>query len=409
MYRSVTIFKHFPQLLNKLSEYSLIPLFLLKTKKMIPRVQYKIIKEKIASNKMLLLSGPREVGKQSIVREILTATGFKFLEFHGQKKLTKKLFEKIDENTLKTLFGDYRFVVIHEAQYLDQLQLVIEELLSDSWKGTLILTCSYEPVIDEVLREVLQLQGLEVQLMPPSFYELAQHNGLPVEEGLLEQRLIYGNYPSVVMDLANAEAKLKELVDQVIFTNLGVTDRINKGDKLMRMLQVLAFEVGYSISYNDVGDRCGLDNETVERYIDLLEKSFVLIKLPSYFNNHRYELKKSHTIYFVDNGIRNVLINNFNPMTIRNDWDQIWRNWLISERIKWNRINNKEVEYYFWKTHTKQIMDYIEVENGVVSAYKTSWEKRKKMKFPASFAEAYPFSKSFALNRSTYWGFLTKR
>lgn len=376
---------------------------------MIPRVQYKTIKEKIASNKLLLLSGPREVGKQSIVREILTATGFKFLEFHGQKKLTKKLFKKIDESTLKTLFGDYRFVVIHEAQYLDQLQLVIEELLSDNWKGTLILTCSYEPVIDEVLREVLQLQGLEVQLMPPSFYELAQHNGLPVEESLLEQRLIYGNYPSVVSDLTNAEIKLKELVEQVIFTNLGVTDRINKGDKLMRMLQILAFEVGSSISYNDVGDRCGLDNETVERYIDLLEKSFVLIKLPSYFNNHRYELKKSHTIYFVDNGIRNVLINNFNPMILRNDWDQIWRNWLISERIKWNRINNKEVEYYFWKTHTKQIMDYIEVENGVISAYKTSWEKRKKMKFPASFAEAYPFSKSFALNRSTYWGFLTKK
>ncbi len=376
---------------------------------MIPRVQYKTIKDKIGSNRLLLLSGPREVGKRTIVHEILTATGFKFLEFHGQKKLTKKLFEKIDENTLKTLFGDYRFVVIHEAQYLDQLQSVIEELLSDHWKGTLILTCSYEPVIDEVLREVLQLQGLELQLMPPSFYELAQHNGLPVEESLLEQRLIYGNYPSVVSDLTNAESKLKELVDQVIFTNLGVTDRINKGDKLMRMLQVLAFEVGNAISYNDVGERSGLDNETVERYIDLLEKSFVLIKLPSYFNNHRYELKKSHTIYFVDNGIRNVLINNFNPMTLRNDWDQIWRNWLISERIKWNKINNKEVEYYFWKTHTKQIMDYIEVENGSVSAYKTSWEKRKKMKFPASFAEAYPFSKSFALNRSTYWGFLTKK
>ena len=111
----------------------------------------------------------------------------------------------------------------------------------------------------------------------------------------------------------------------------------------------------------------------------------------------------------MDNGIRNVLINNFNPMTLRNDWDQIWRNWLISERIKWNQLNNKEVEYYFWKTHTKQIMDYLEIANGSVSAYKTSWEKRKKMKFPASFSEAYPFSKTHALNRSTYWGFLTKK
>lgn len=376
---------------------------------MIPRIQYKHIKQKIATNKILLLTGPREVGKQSIVQEILTAAGLAYLELNGQKRVTKKMFESINEETLKESFGKNRYVVIHEAQYLDKLQEIIEVLLSSDWNITLILTCSYEPVMDEVLREVLQLQGLEMQLMPPSFYELAQHNGLPVEESLLEQRLIYGNYPSVVSNLDKAKSKLRELVDQVIFTNLGVTDRINKGKKLMHMLQILAFEIGDAISYNDIGERCGLDNETVERYIDLLEKSFVLIKLPSYFNNHRYELKKSHTIYFLDNGIRNVLINNFNPMHLRNDWDKIWKNWLISERIKWNRLNNKQVEYYFWKTHTKQIMDFIEVENGSVSAYKTSWEKRKKMKFPASFAEAYPFSKSFALNRSTYWGFLTKK
>jgi len=376
---------------------------------MIPRVQYKTIKQKIATNKLLLLTGPREVGKQTIVQEILTASGYAYMELNGQKRVTKKMFEAVNEESLKESFGQNRFVVIHEAQYLDKLQDIIEVLLSSDWNITLILTCSYEPVMDELLREVLQLQGLEMQLMPPSFYELAQHNGLPVEESLLEQRLIYGNYPSVVSNLEKAKPKLRELVDQVIFTNLGVTDRINKGKKLMHMLQLLAFEVGDSISYNDIGDRCGLDNETVERYIDLLEKSFVLIKLPSYFNNHRYELKKSHCIYFVDNGIRNVLINNFNPMSLRNDWDKIWKNWLVSERIKWNRLNNKEVEYYFWKTHTKQIMDYIEVENGSISAYKTSWEKRKKMKFPASFAEAYPFSKSFALNRSTYWGFLTKK
>jgi predicted AAA+ superfamily ATPase len=376
---------------------------------MIPRLQYKTIKQKIGTNKLLLLSGPREVGKQTIVKEILDSVGYEFLELNAQKRSTKKLFEVVDEGSLKAVFGSHRFVVIHESQYLDKLQEIIEEILSGEWNVTLILTCSYEPMIDELLREVLQMQGLEVQLMPPSFYELAQHHGLPVEESLLEQRLIYGNYPSVVSDLTKAESKLKELVDQVIFTNLGVTDRINKGKKLMHMLQILAFEIGDAVSYNDVGDRCGLDNETVERYIDLLVKSFVLIKLPSYFNNHRYELKKSHTIYFVDNGIRNVLINNFNPMTLRNDWDQIWRNWLISERIKWNKLNNKEIEYYFWKTHTKQIMDYVEVENGSVSAYKTSWEKRKKMKFPASFGEAYPFAKSHALNRSTYWGFLTKK
>ena len=376
---------------------------------MIPRVQYKDLKEKIASNKLLLVNGPRAVGKQTIINEILSATGLPFLELNGKDKPTKKEFESVDSNSLNAIFGGHRFIVIHEAQYLEKLQTIIEEVLSSDWNITLVLACSYEPVMDEVLREVLQLQGLEVQLMPPTFYELAQHNGLTNEEKLLEQRLIYGNYPAVVADLDNAENTLKELVEEVIFTNLGVTDRINKGDKLTRMLQLLAFEVGNAISYNDIGDRCGLDNETVERYIVLLEKSFVLIKLPSYFNENRYELKKGHVIYFVDNGIRNVLINNFNPMILRNDWDQIWKNWLVSERIKWNKMNHKEVSYFFWKTHTKQIMDFIEIENGNVSAYKTSWEKRKKMKFPVSFIEAYPEAKTFTLNRSTYWGFLTKK
>jgi predicted AAA+ superfamily ATPase len=376
---------------------------------MIPRIQYTSIKEKIFNNRLLMLSGPRAVGKKEMVQQILTEENQAFLELNAAKKSVKKMFDEVNESVLKNVFGDHRFVILQEAQYVDKLQLIIEEILSGNFDVTLIMTCSYEPVMDEILKEVLQLQELEVSIMPPSFYELAQHNGLPVEESLLEKRLIYGNYPSVVSDLEFAEPKLRELVEQVVFTNLGVTDRINKGDKLMRMLQILAFEVGDAISYNDVGERCGLDNETVERYIDLLEKSFVLIKLPSFFNNHRYELKKSHAIYFVDNGIRNVLINNFNPMLLRNDWDQIWKNWIISEKIKWNRLNNKQVETYFWKTHTKQMMDYIEVIDGKVSAYKTSWEKRKKLKIPASFIAAYPFATTHGLNRSTYWGFLTKK
>jgi hypothetical protein len=376
---------------------------------MIPRIQYTSIKEKIFNNRLLMLSGPRAVGKKEMVQQILTEENQAFLELNAAKKSVKKMFDEVNESVLKNVFGDHRFVILQEAQYVDKLQLIIEEILSGNFDVTLIMTCSYEPVMDEILKEVLQLQGLEVYIMPPSFYELAQHNGLPVEESLLEKRLIYGNYPSVVSDLEFAEPKLRELVEQVVFTNLGVTDRINKGDKLMRMLQILAFEVGDAISYNDIGERCGLDNETVERYIDLLEKSFVLIKLPSFFNNHRYELKKSHAIYFVDNGIRNVLINNFNPMLLRNDWDQIWKNWIISEKIKWNRLNNKQVETYFWKTHTKQMMDYIEVIDGKVSAYKTSWEKRKKLKIPASFTAAYPFATTHGLNRSTYWGFLTKK
>lgn len=376
---------------------------------MITRLQFTQLKEKIKLNKIILINGPRRVGKRTAVNNALSELGVSSLEFNALDKKVKKQFEEINTNILSRIFQDGKYVVIHEAQYLDKLQEIIEILLSGDIESTLILCCSYEPMIDEILREVLIIQGLEFTFLPTTFYELAQKNTLPEEEKLLEKRLIYGNYPEVTEDLQHAELMLREMVQDVIFTNLGVTDRINKGDKLMRMLQIISFNVGEPISYNEIGDKCDLDNETVERYVDLLERSFILIRIPTFYNGNRYELKKSHVIYFVDNGIRNVLISNFNPLFLRNDIDQLWRNWLISERFKWNKHNGKKVEYYFWRTHTRQTMDFIEITDDKKAAYKSSWEKKKKIKFPVSFCEAYPEISTHTLNRSTYWGFLTKK
>lgn len=376
---------------------------------MISRIQYAQLKENIASNKIVLLTGPRRVGKRTAVQNALAVLAVSAVEFDASNKKTKKLFEIVNVKNLTINFNGSKFVVIHEAQYLENLQEMIELVLSGEINSTLILCCSYEPMIDELLREVLQMQGLELTLLPTTFYELAQKNSLPEEEKLLEQRLIYGNYPAVTEDLENAELTLREMVQEVIFTNLGVTDRINKGDKLLRMLQIISFNIGEPISYNEIAEKCGLDNETVERYVDLLVRSFILLRIPTYYNGHRYELKKTHVIYFVDNGLRNVLISNFNPLFLRNDIDQLWRNWLISERIKWNRLNGKIAEYKFWRTHTRQSMDFIEIDGQKIAAYKSSWEKKKKVKFPAAFTEAYPSISTHTLNRSTYWGFLTKK
>jgi predicted AAA+ superfamily ATPase len=376
---------------------------------MISRIQYAQLKENIATNKLVLLTGPRRVGKRTAVQNALSDLSVSAVEFDASNKKVKKLFEIVNAKNLTINFNGKKFVVIHEAQYLENLQDMIELVLSGEINSTLILCCSYEPMIDEVLREVLQMQGLELTLLPTTFYELAQKNSLPEEEKLLEQRLIYGNYPAVTEDLENAELTLREMVQEVIFTNLGVSDRINKGDKLVRMLQIISFNIGEPISYNEIAEKCGLDNETVERYVDLLVRSFILLRIPTYYNSHRYELKKTHVIYFVDNGLRNVLISNFNPMFLRNDIDQLWRNWLISERIKWNRLNGKTAEYKFWRTHTRQSMDFIEIDGQKIAAYKSSWEKKKKVKFPAAFTEAYPTISTHTLNRSTYWGFLTKK
>ncbi len=367
------------------------------------------VTQQISSNKVTVLSGPRLAGKEEIIQLAVQKIGVECLQLNLSNKKERKILEDANLNDLKATFLNFPLVVIHEAQYLSNLQIIIEAILSGTIKSTIVLSCSYEPLLDDILKEVLVAQGLYITILPPSFYELAQTNGLPNEEKLLEERLIFGSYPSVAESMENANEILVHLLETIVVTDLGVTDRINKRDQLLRMLQILAFSIGQPFSYNEVAEKCGLDNETVERYILLLEKSFVLINLPSYSSDQRYELKKSHMIYFVDNGIRNMLINNFNPHTLRNDLHELWMNWLISERIKWNNINQKEVKYWFWRTHTRQTIEFLEEVNGTFSAYKSSWEKKKNIKFPKMFSEYYPSIPTYTLNRSTYWGFLTKK
>lgn len=379
-----------------------------KSSSMIERQLKEKVKAHIASNKILLLLGPKGVGKTKLVLDCI-ADHDAVLSLNANQKAVRKSLENPSQASLTEIFGDKKYILIQDAQYLVHLQTIIEELLFGEYDLNLILTCSFEPVLDDVLREALQLQGLELKLYPLLFQELANQQGIVEFDKNLAQRLIFGNYPQAVEDPANAADFLLELLNEAIFTNLSPNERINKGEKLLKMLQVLAFDMGEPVSYNDVGFRAGLDNETVERYIDLLEKAFILIRIPSYYNGNKYELKKTHTVYFVDNGIRNAIIRNFNEADLRNDLDVLWKNWLISERIKWNQLNDNSYKYYFWRTHTRQQMDFIEVRNEQVVAYKSIWDKRKKPKFPASFSAAYPTAETHALNRSTYWGFLSKK
>lgn len=345
---------------------------------MIKRVPSARLKACIQESKVVLVKGPRLSGKNTVVSDVLNELSVTWQQFDGQKKSFLQQVTDVTVDQLNVLMGAAPFTVIREAQYVRDLQRIIEAVLEGEINTTLILCCSFDPLMDPEFSEVLRMQGLEIHVYAPSFYEMAQHNSLPVEEKSLETRLIYGAYPQITENQLNAEERLKELVSEVVFTQLGVTDRINKGDKLTKMLQVVAFTIGEPVSYNEIADKCGLDNETVERYIDLLEKAFILVRLPSFYNGHRYELKKTHVLYFLDNGIRNALINNFNSIDLRNDVEQLWRNWLVAERLKWNAMNGVFPSYYFWRTHTRQSMDFIESTTAKTSSYKTSWKKRKK-------------------------------
>lgn len=375
---------------------------------MIDRILQQKVKQHLENNKILVLLGPKNVGKNQLVVQCIEDSST-ILQLDANDKSVKKSFENPSTESLQSIFGDFKYIVIEDAQYLIHLQVIIEKILFEEYPINLILNCSFEPILDDILREVLQMQGLELRLYPLLFQELAQLQGIVEFDKNLPQRLIYGNYPQVIEDPENAAEFLIQLLEEAIFTNLSPNERINKSDKLLKMLQALAFQLGEPISYNDIGFKAGLDNETVERYIELLEKACILIKIPSYYNGHKYELKKTHCVYFVDNGIRNAIIRNFNDFDLRNDQDVLWKNWLISERIKWNHLQDNSCQYAFWRTHTKQHLDFLEIRGEKVTAYKSIWDKRKKPKFPASFKTVYPEAITFALNRATYWGFLSKK
>ena len=377
-------------------------LSLSKTTQMIPRFQKDRLQSQIKSNKLLLVRGPGYVGKVTLIKEVLKEENLNFSIVNCKKD--KKI---LDANKMN-FQPEIDVVVFTEAQYFDGIQSVIENGLTGKIKQTIIISCSYTPQIDPDLLDALKQEGLDFMLYAPSFSESAQHFGLPKESELLEERLIFGNYPSVLSDLENAEPILRELIQDVINTQLGSKDRVNKGDKLFRMLQLLAFEIGEPVSFNQLGESVGLDNETVERYIKLLVDAHLLITLPSYHTEQRYELKKAHCIYFLDNGLRNALISNFNSTLLRNDMDQLWKNYLISERIKWANMKGMNKSFYFWRTSTSQQMDFIEI-GDTTFAYKADWQKRGKVKIPNSFIAHYPNVKTSILNRSTYWNFLTKK
>ncbi|MCO5260209.1 MAG: DUF4143 domain-containing protein [Crocinitomicaceae bacterium] len=374
------------------------------------RIQQQQIIDKIQTSRVVLLSGPRLSGKEEMIAQALTELNVATLQINAENKRECKVIVESDEEALKESFANYRLVVIHEAQYLTNLQSIIELVLTDVIPSSIVLNCSFEPMMDELLKEVLDTQGLHIRIYPPALYELTSHFGMAEESKLLENRLIYGNYPAVTLTPDAAQSILTHLLDTILITDLGVTDRINKKQQLIKMLQMLAFYIGEPISYNEIAVHADIDNETVERYIELLEKAYVLIRIPSYSTDKRYELKKSYLIYFVDTGLRNMLINNFNAPSIRMDMDALWKNWLIAERVKWNAINNKRTTYWFWRTHTKQTIDFIEEnENNQFVAYKIDWNKNKKMKFPQMFTNYYPEITTKLLNRKTYIAFLASK
>jgi hypothetical protein len=367
-------------------------------------------KSQIQTNRILLLSGPPKGGKVTFSEKCLVELNLNFETIDFKNDKIRKKFDKLSKDELRWYFNQHPFFILGDAQLFDSLQQILDDVLSENIKSTLILCCAFDPPIVHELKEALKWEGLEFYFPAPTYYELTQKFGMVTEEQRIEKRLIFGCYPQLTDLNEDGSEILSNIANEIISsTKLGADDRVNKKDAMIRILQTAAHLIGQPISFNQLAERAGVDNETAERYLKLFEKAHLLFLLPSFHSEQKYELKKTHVIFFNDNGIRNGIIRNFNPLTMRMDEDLLWKNWLISERIKWNRINGKKCDYYFWRSHTRQQMDFIEIQDNSKQAYKFSLEKKKMLKESPLFKAYYPDVIFKTVNRSTYLTFLTRK
>ena len=370
---------------------------------MINRANNFQFKQWMFRGKVLILIGSRQVGKTTLISEISKNFAQEDVLFvNCDESDVRAVLENSSSTALKAFIGSKKLFIIDEAQRIKGIGLTLK-LIADTLKEVqVIATGSSAFDLRNKLEEPLTGRKIVIELFPISTQEMVKHTSYLEEKRMLEQRMIYGMYPEIINNPTDAKKLLKELSDSYLFKDILSYKDIRQPDALRKLLTALSLQVGSEVSYNEIGNLIGLDKETVERYIDLLEKSFVVFRLTSLSRNGRNELKKSRKIYFYDNGVRNAVINNFNPLSLRADVGDLWENFMISERRKTLHYNQIFANTYFWRTHTQQEIDYIEEREGKLFAYEFKWSEKKKAKLPKLFAELYPENEFELINSKNY-------
>lgn len=372
---------------------------------MIARTVVDNIRKRLDDRKVLVILGSRQVGKTTLFHQLFDDNK-DVLWWNGDESDVRAALENTSSARLKTLIGNHRILVIDEAQRIDNIGLAAK-IIYDTIPGVkVLLSGSSAFEIKNKTNEPLTGRKWEYQLFPLSFAEMVKHHGLLEEKRMLEHRMIYGYYPDVVTQTADAKSTLSQITNSYLYKDILMLENIHKAEKLERLVQALAFQIGHQVSYNELSQTCGLDNQTVEKYIDLLEKSFVVFRIPSFSRNIRNELKKSRKIYFYDNGVRNAVIKQFNSLELRDDTGALWENFLVSERMKYINYHFHYCNRYFWRTHAQQEIDYVEDKDGLLSAFEFKWNPKAKSKVPKAFSTAYPNSEFKTIHRDNFYSFL---
>ena len=373
---------------------------------MIQRNLHKRITEKLFSEKIIIITGARQTGKSTLMKEIQIQQNKKTLYLDCDDPHTRTALQNQSTLNLLRIIGDNKIIFIDEAQRVENIGLTLKQI-HDNKKGIqLIVSGSSAFELSNRVNEPLTGRKWEYNLFTISFSEMQNHTSWFDENRMLESRLIYGSYPDVINNPGNEKQILSNLTSSYLYKDIFAFQEIRKPQLIDKLLQLLAFQLASEVSYNELANTLQVNVRTVEKYIDLLEKSFVIFRLPSFSRNIRTELKKSKKFYFYDNGIRNSLISNFNNINMRNDTGQLWENYLVTERLKKISYQNLFCNTYFWRTTQQQEIDYIEEHSGKLFAYEFKWNMNKKAKLSKTFAEAYPENEFMVINRDNYTDFV---
>lgn len=346
-----------------------------------------IIKSRVNSGKAIVVIGPRQVGKTTLIESILETKDYLFL--NGDDPKTRTLLTEPNTEQIRTILGRYKYVFIDEAQRIEGIGLTMK-IITDRFKDVQLFTSGSSSFdLSNKINEPLTGRKWEYQLFPISWEEYENHHGFLNAEQNIENRLLYGFYPDVLNNVGDEINILRNLANSYLYKDILSYVEIRKPEVLEKLVQALALQIGNEVNYTELAQIVNVDKNTISKYIDILEKGYIIFKLRSFSRNLRNEIKTNKKIYFYDNGIRNMVIGNFNPIELRTDKGALWENFLISERIKQIEYKQSLAHSFFWRTKQQQEVDFVEENGGKIYGYEFKWKKKESQKLPKTFTETY--------------------
>jgi uncharacterized protein len=371
------------------------------------RKAYDLILRKIQPNKVVVLLGARRVGKTKIIEKIIENLQENYLFLNGDDLESHQILETQSVANFKRILGDIKFLIIDEAQEIPNIGRKLKLMVDTISDLKILITGSSAFEINNQIGEPLVGRMKTIHLYPLSQQEFSKTENYIETLGNLETRLLFGSYPEV-SKISNQSDKieyLKDIVNNQLLRDILAFEGIKKRDKIIGLLQIIAFRVGSELSLESIGRDLQISKNTVEKYLDLFSKVFIIYPVSGFSKNRDNEITKMKKWYFYDNGIRNAIINSFNPLNMREDTGKLWENYLNSERIKKQDYEENFVLSYFWRTHTKQEIDRIELKNEKISAFEYKYSTNK-VKTPTEFAKAYPNATFEVITKDNYLDFV---